>query len=193
MMGSPVSEKLSNFYFILLSSYLCFHFYSLELFLPELTFSCKLHWFFFSSIYLTKKSFFSVYDQPITAQKLKVLTQTWSRSAEVHKRKWFKWQDVFVRRAGVCVCVCVSETADWPGIDGVNMPFWGQRLEEDDLTLVQLSDRQHSQSHSHNHCLQTNYSRTHTHTHTHTRSLWVSMCVSTSDTEWSLLNPLFIS
>jgi len=66
-LSTPVSEKLSN-----LSSYLCFHFYSLELliwnlliffflFLPELTFSCKLHWGFFS-IYLTKKNhFFSVY------------------------------------------------------------------------------------------------------------------------------------
>jgi len=27
-------------------------------FLPELTFSCKLHWVFFSSIYLTKKKIF---------------------------------------------------------------------------------------------------------------------------------------
>jgi len=31
MMGTPVSEKLSNFYLNLLSWYLHFHFYSLEL------------------------------------------------------------------------------------------------------------------------------------------------------------------
>jgi len=67
MMGTPVSEKLNNFYFILLSSYLCFHFYSLELstdmeftlffflFLPELTFSCKLHWVFFSVVFTLPK------------------------------------------------------------------------------------------------------------------------------------------